>query len=249
MTDALPPSLVFGVPISHVDNDSVVDRIVELATLGRQRGTTHQVATVNVDFLVNGLGDAAVLSILRRADMCLADGMPVVWAARAFGAPLPERVAGADLVPRLIEASARTGLRIHIFGSSADVAERSTALLHERYPGARFSIDPGPMIPDPTHVDDDVLASIAATGADVLLVALGNPKQERFITTHRERLGIPVSIGVGGSLDMLTGERRRAPQAVQRLGLEWVYRAAQEPQRLGRRYAHDIRVFSPTSAA
>lgn len=245
VTTGAPPSLVFGVPIGHVDNDTAIAEIVELARLGRRRRTTHQVATVNVDFLVRGLDDDDVLSILRRSDLCIADGMPIVWAARAFGMPVPERVAGADLVPRLIASTAQNDLVVHVFGSSPDVAARSEHLLRERYPAARFSIDPGPMISDPTSVPDAVLDSISSTGADILLVALGNPKQERFIAAHRDRLGVPVSIGIGGSLDMLSGERRRAPITLQRLGLEWVFRALQEPGRLGRRYTHDIRVFVP----
>ncbi len=98
---------------------------------------------------------------------------------------------------------------------------------------------------DVTDVDDAVLDELAAIDADILCVALGNPKQERFIHAHRERLRTPVMIGIGGSLDMLVGDKRRAPPWAQRSGLEWVYRAAQEPGRLGKRYARDAAVFGP----
>jgi N-acetylglucosaminyldiphosphoundecaprenol N-acetyl-beta-D-mannosaminyltransferase len=162
--------------------------------------------------------------------------------------PIRERVAGADLVPLLVEASQSTGFHVHVFGSAPAVADEARALLAARYPTARFSIDPGPMIPEVERIDDDVLASIADVDADILCVALGNPKQERFIRAHRDRLRTPVMIGVGGSLDMLVGKRKRAPGWVQRIGMEWVVRAAQEPRRLGRRYAHDIRVFGPRFA-
>ena len=174
--------------------------------------------------------------------------MPVVWGAALLGMPITERVAGSDLVPRLVEASASTGWRIHVFGSSLSVADRAAAMFAERCPGARVSFDPGPQIPDPTTVDDGVIEAISATGADVLCVALGNPKQERFIATYRERFGIPVMIGVGGSLDMFVGERRRAPEWMQRTGTEWIARLVQEPGRLGGRYAHDLRVFGPRLA-
>src|SRR6185312_8367020 len=110
------------------------------------------------------------------------------------------------------------------------------------------SFEPGPQIPDPTTVDDGVIEAISATGADVLCVALGNPKQERFIATYRERLGIPGMIGVGGSLDMFVGERRRAPAWMQKTGTEWIARLVQEPGRLGSRYAHDLRIFGPRLA-
>lgn len=243
-----PPALVLGVPISDLTMGESLDQIATLVERGRQLGTTHQIATVNVDFLVNALGDPALMSILRRADICLADGTPIVWGARLLGTPIAERVAGADLVPLLAARSAETRLRVHVFGSSPDVADRARRLIHDRHPDASFSIDPGPIIDDPGAIDDATLQSIIDIDPDVLCVALGNPKQERFIAAHRERLGTPVMIGVGGSLDMLVGARRRAPRWMHRTGLEWVYRAAQEPRRLGSRYAHDIRVFVPTFA-
>lgn len=240
-----PPALVFGVPVDDLTMSETVDRIGALVSHGRSTGRTHQVATVNVDFLANAFAQPELLTILQHADVCLADGMPVVWSARAMGMELRERVAGADLVPRLIERSQQTGWRIHVFGSSPDVAERSRRLVAERWPDASVTIDPGPMIPDPRAVDADVIDTIATADADVLCVALGNPKQEHFIDEHRDRIGAPVMIGVGGSLDMLVGERKRAPGWMQRTGLEWVARAAQEPRRLGTRYAHDIRTVGP----
>jgi N-acetylglucosaminyldiphosphoundecaprenol N-acetyl-beta-D-mannosaminyltransferase len=223
-------------------------RIDELVDLGRNLGRTYQVSTVNVDFLVNALDDPGVASILQGADLCLADGMPVVWGARMLGMPIRERVAGSDLVPAMIDATRSTGRHVHLFGSSPAVADAARTLLGERYPGANFTIDPGPMMADVRDLDSSVLDAIAKLDPDILCVALGNPKQERFIATHRDRLRTPVMIGIGGSLDMLVGKRRRAPTWVQRIGMEWVVRAVQEPKRLGVRYAHDIRVFGPALA-
>jgi N-acetylglucosaminyldiphosphoundecaprenol N-acetyl-beta-D-mannosaminyltransferase len=240
-----PPALVFDVPIADVTMAETIELINELVIVGRTRGTTHQVSTVNVDFLVNALEQPELADILKCADLCIADGMPVVWAARMLGMPIRERVAGSDLLPLLVESSQSTGHHVHIFGSSPEVASAASELLRERYPTSRFSVDPGPMLRDVEHVDEDVLAAIAAVDADVLCVALGNPKQERFINANRARLRTPVMIGIGGSLDMLVGKRRRAPRWVQVIGMEWVARAVQEPRRLGRRYAHDIRIFLP----
>ena len=241
-----PPSLMFGTPIADVDMTETLDLLGELVAEGRTHGRTHQVATVNVDFLVNALGNPEIASILQHADVNLADGMPVVWGARLLRMPIRERVAGSDLVPLLVETSSARGWHVHVFGSSPEVADAARDLLRTRHPDASFSIDPGPMIPDVERVADEVLDSIASVDADILCIALGNPKQERFIRAHAARLGAPVMIGVGGSLDMLVGKRRRAPAWIQRIGLEWVVRAAQEPRRLGLRYAHDIRVFGPT---
>lgn len=240
-----PPALVFGVPITNVTMDEALDLIGELVDHGRRTGRTHQIATVNVDFLVNAIDEPDLLSILQGAEVCLADGAPVVWAASLLGVPLRERVAGSDLVPLLARESVTRGWRVHVLGSSSHVAEHALEKLQERHPGCRVSIDPGPTIADPDDVDDGIVDGIVALDPDILCVALGNPKQERFIRAYRERLGTPVLIGVGGSLDMYVGERRRAPVWVQRIGMEWVVRALQEPKRLGRRYAHDIVVFGP----
>jgi N-acetylglucosaminyldiphosphoundecaprenol N-acetyl-beta-D-mannosaminyltransferase len=222
-----------------------LDRLDELVQLGRKHGRTHQVATVNVDFLVNALRDPHVHALLQRADLNLADGMPVVWASRLLGTPLPERVAGSDLMSHLAKASATRGWRIHLFGAGAGVADAARSAMLTLHPGATITADSGPTSVDTDDVDQKVAASIRAVDPDVLCVALGNPKQERFIATYREAIACPVMIGVGGSLDMMVGVRRRAPEWMQRSGTEWIYRAAQEPSRLGRRYLHDIRVFGP----
>jgi exopolysaccharide biosynthesis WecB/TagA/CpsF family protein len=186
-----------------------------------------------------------VHQLLQNADVCLADGAPVLWGARAAHMALPERVAGADLVPALAGRSAEAGWRIHMFGSAPGTAERAAELLIARYPGSHVTGDSGPFIKDAGQVDEGLLASLAAADPDILCVALGNPKQERFIQAYRGRLGAPVMIGIGGTLDFIVGGRRRAPQWAQRAGLEWGVRAAQEPGRLGRRYAHDALVFFP----
>ncbi len=239
------PALLFGIPIDDVTMSETIEAVGELVDDGRRSGRTHQIATVNVDFLVNAIADPEVQQLLQRADVCIPDGMPVIWGARAAGMPLRERVAGADLVPALAAASVRAGWKIHLFGSAEGIAEQAATLLTERYPGAQVSGVSGPFMRDITAVDPDVLDAIAAIDADILCVALGNPKQERFINLYGPRLGVPVMIGVGGTLDFLVGGRKRAPQWVQKVGLEWVVRAAQEPARLGKRYARDGYVFFP----
>ena len=137
-----PPALLFGVPIADLSMSETIAVVGELIDDGRSFGRSHQIATTNVDFLVNALENADVRAILQGADVCLADGMPVVWGAALLGMPITERVAGSDLVPRLVEASASTGWRIHVFGSSPSVADRAAAMFAERCPGARVSFDP-----------------------------------------------------------------------------------------------------------
>jgi N-acetylglucosaminyldiphosphoundecaprenol N-acetyl-beta-D-mannosaminyltransferase len=239
------PALLFGVPIDDLTMGETIDVIERLVIDGRRFGRTHQIATVNVDFLVNALTDPSVLKLLQDADVCIPDGMPIVWAAGAVHMPLRERVAGADLVPALAERSAQHSWRIHLFGSAEGTAEQAAELLRSRYPGALVSGVSGPFMRDITAVEPDVLDEIRAADADILCVALGNPKQERFISLYGAQLGVPVMIGVGGTLDFLIGGRRRAPEWIQRIGLEWLVRTIQEPGRLGKRYAHDARVFFP----
>lgn len=240
-----PPALLFGVPIDDLTMDETLEAIDSLVADGRRHGRTHQIATVNVDFLVNALDDQDVRALLQGAALNLADGLPVVWATRLAGTPVRERVTGADLVPAIAADATSRGWRVHFFGSAPGVAERALALLGERHPGAELSGTSGPLLSDVSVVDDAVLDEIVGHDPDILCVALGNPKQERFIAAHRERLGIPVMIGIGGSLDMLVGDKKRAPQWAQRAGVEWVFRAAQEPGRLGKRYAKDAVVFGP----
>jgi len=243
------PAILFGVPVDNYSMLETIERLDQLVRLGRSQNRANQVATVNVDFLVNALNDPEIMALLQRAEVNLADGLPLVWASRLFGTRLVERVAGADLVPRLAAAAVERDWSIHLFGAAPGVADRACALLLDRHPGARITSDSGPAVDDPHVLDEAIVASIRTIDPDILCVALGNPKQERFIDAYRDALRCPVMIGIGGSLDMLTGDKKRAPQLLQRVGAEWLYRAAQEPRRLGRRYAHDLRVIGPEAVA
>src|SRR6476660_4214015 len=131
-----PPALLFGVPIADLSMNETLTLIGELIDDGRALGRSHQIATANVDFLVNALDVPELRAILQNADVCLADGMPVVWGAALVGTPIQERVAGSDLVPRLVETSQATGWRVHVFGSSPSVADRAMELFADRYPKA-----------------------------------------------------------------------------------------------------------------
>lgn len=238
-------ALVASVPVDDVTADEAITMIDAFVVEGRATGRSFQIATINVDFVVNARRDRAVLHILQRADLCLADGMPIVWYAKLVGVALRERVAGADLVPKLVDYSRRAGWRVMLFGSAAGVAESAADLLAEQFPGAILRGISGPMMKDVRAMDRGWLDEIASFQPDVICVALGNPKQEKWIDEYRPVLGASVLIGVGGTLDFLVGGRRRAPERMQRSGLEWVYRAAQEPRRLGRRYLRDAFVFAP----
>lgn len=236
-----------GVPVDDVTMDETVDLVDQLVERGRATSRHHQIATVNLDFLTNAIEDELVRRRLQDATVCLIDGTPPLWAANALRMPLRERVAGSDLVPRLFAEAGPRDWRIHCVGSSREVADQLERLLATRHPTAAITVDPGPMIGADGVAPDDLIAGIVEIDPDILLVAFGHPKQEHFIATNGERLGVPVMVGIGGTLDMMVGKRDRAPRWMQRVGLEWVYRAAQEPRRLAPRYAHDIRVAVPAT--
>ncbi len=231
------PIAVLGLPLDSLTAGEAVDAIEGLIL----SGGTHQVATANLDFWLNSQADQHLHRIIAGCSLVLADGMPLVWASSLLGCPLAERVTGVDLVPSLAELSARKGYGIYLLGGQGDVAERAAKLLERNYPGVRIV---GTYAPTEEHMarldHSDILHRIHTARPDILLVALGNPKQEKWIWMHRKRLGVPVAMGVGGSFEILVGDMRRAPQWIQRCGLEWAMRLVQEPSRLGPRYLRDF---------
>jgi N-acetylglucosaminyldiphosphoundecaprenol N-acetyl-beta-D-mannosaminyltransferase len=227
---------ILGVPVDNITMDEVINAI----ELKIAEGGFHQIATANVDFMMNSVHDSELHEILCRCDCVVADGMPLVWASRLLGMKLRERVTGADLVPRLAELSSRRGYRIFLLGASEESSAGAAAVLEKNFPGVCIA---GRYSPEHRSIEqmdhEEILSRIEAARPDILLVAFGNPKQEIWLAMHRGRLKVPVCIGVGASLDYLSGRVSRAPMWMQRSGLEWTYRMLQEPTRLVRRYARN----------
>ncbi len=201
--------------------DCVAEMIVE--------GTPHQIATANPEFVMLAQRDPAFRAVLERADLCMADGVGLLWAARRLGRPLPERVTGSDAVPLIAARAARQGWRLYLLGAAPGVAERTAAILRERYPGLQIA---GVYAGSPADRDAPaIVARICQARADVLLVAYGAPAQDLWIARHRDELAVPVMMGVGGTFDHIAGVQRRAPAWLQRLGLEWLFRLVTQPRR------------------
>ena len=235
------PIAVLGLPLNSLTADEAVDAIEGLI----QSGGTHQIATANLDFWLNSLADRHLHRIIAGCSLVLADGMPLVWVSKLLGCPLPERVTGVDLVPRLAELSVSNGYGIFLLGGKGDVAERAKAFLEEKYPGVGIVGTYAPSEEEMEQLDhSEILDRIHAAKPEILLVALGNPKQEKWIWMHRTRQGVPVAMGVGGSFEILVGDMRRAPVWIQRCGLEWAMRFVQEPGRLAPRYLRDFLGFA-----
>jgi N-acetylglucosaminyldiphosphoundecaprenol N-acetyl-beta-D-mannosaminyltransferase len=237
------PVVVLGIPIDDLNISETLDRIEQMVQVGRVSGRAHQVATVNADFVVRAQFDPELRYLLRSADLLTADGMPLVWGGRFLGASVPGRVTGADLVPALAQRAAERGLSIFFLGGEPGVAARAADLLKKKYPRLQVAGIHSPPYSPILEMDTSFLEEIRSARPDILLVAFGNPKQEKWIGMHGHRLGVPVMIGVGGSLDFISGHFHRAPQWMQRSGLEWLFRLLQEPRRLFRRYAVDLVVF------
>ncbi len=227
---------LFGLPISNVTMAEAVTRI-ERAILG---GGHHQIATANLDFARNALRDAALQRVICDCSMVLPDGAPMLWASRLFGKPLKERVTGVDLIPELARLSSRKGYRIFFLGSNETTSKVAQDVLVERFPGVKIVDRYAPPVASLEAMDHDaILKRVRSAAPHILLVAFGNPKQELWIHRFREELGVPVLIGIGGSLEMISGTVRRAPAFYRKLQLEWFYRMAQEPTRLLPRYVRD----------
>lgn len=233
-----------------VTRAGAVRRIVAMA---RARDRARQVCTGNLDHLYLAAHDRDFRAAYEGADLVLADGAAVVWLSRlGRGAVLPERVAGSDLFWDLTRASALEGLRLFFLGGAPGSAVRAAIAAERRHPGACIV---GTYCPPRATFDLDeeqwrMKGIVRAASPDVLLVALGAPKQEVWIARNKEELGVPVAMGVGGSFEMAAGITHRAPEPVQRLGLEWLYRFAQEPRRLFRRYfVRDLPMFASLAAS
>lgn len=193
-------------------------------------GAPHQVATVNPEFVIEAQHDAVFKRILQRAALAFPDGVGLLWAARILNEPrLPERVPGVEMVERLAELSHRRGYPLYFLGAAPGVAERAIANLRSRYPrmvvaGAYAgSHQPGE--------EDAIVERVRAARPAILFVAYGHPDQDKWIARNLLRLNVPVSLGVGGAFDFISGKTKRAPAWVRRLNLEWLYRFWRQPWR------------------
>src|SRR6185503_12601611 len=215
--------IILGVPVDDLNMVEALERLEEFIRVGRATGKSHQIATVNADFVVNSLHDPELRRILQESDMATADGMPLVMGARMLGVPLTGRVTGADMVPALAERAAERGYSIFLLGARDGVAARAAQILKSRYAGLKIVGVLSPPNTSLLEMDRTILDEVKAAKPDILLVAFGNPKQEKWISMYANELSVPISIGIGGTLDMIAGITKRAPLWMQRWGLEWLY--------------------------
>jgi N-acetylglucosaminyldiphosphoundecaprenol N-acetyl-beta-D-mannosaminyltransferase len=230
-----------GVSIDRVTTPDVLRRIERYVSDRRPR----RIVTVNLDYLRLARRDPVFRETLRDADLAVADGMPLVWAAKLAGSSLPERVAGLDLVERIAKHGAPLGWSVFLLGAAPGVADKAGRVLASRYPGLHIAGAYSPPMGFGAEENARIVQLVREAAPDVLFVCLGAPRQDLWIHTNIDVLGVPTAIGVGCAFDVISGNVRRAPLWMQRLGLEWLYRLVNEPARLWRRYVlHDLPVFA-----
>ncbi|HEY7074258.1 MAG TPA: WecB/TagA/CpsF family glycosyltransferase [Solirubrobacteraceae bacterium] len=227
---------VLGVALALTDYEGTLDWI-EQAVAGGHRGYVCVAATHTVTATRE---DPALRAAIRGADFTVPDGQPLVWALRALGHRLEDRVYGPDLMDLACARAARSGQRFYLYGGrDAGALDELARRLEQRHPGLQIGGGHAPPFRELTDAEEDAIAAeIDRCGADVVWVGIGVPKQEKWMARMRDRLAAPVLVGVGAAFDFHAGLIPQAPGWMQRAGLEWLYRLAHEPRRLWRRYLH-----------
>lgn len=222
---------VLGCSIDRVGMQETLALIEELIAGGRY----GQHMAINTAKLVSLRDDARLRQIVQQCNLVNADGQGVIWASRLLGDPLPERVAGIDLMEKLLALAERRGYRVYILGARDKVLERAIERIRERHPGLQLAGSRNGYFS--RDEEADVCAAIRASRPHIVFVAMSTPRKEYFLGERGAELGAEFVMGVGGAIDVMAGLTRRAPAVWQRLGLEWLFRLLQEPRRMFRRYA------------
>lgn len=226
---------LFGVEIDATTFDETLDRAFELADAGRP----SQHVVLNAAKVVQMAKDDELRRIIGGCALINADGQSIVWASRLLGKPLPERVAGIDLFTAIVDRAAQTGHRLFFLGATDEVLTTMIGKLRERYPTLVIAGQRNGYWKN----DQDVIDAVRRSRPDFLFLAIPSPRKEYWLNQHLQALGVPFVMGVGGTFDVIAGRVRRAPVWVQRIGCEWMYRVAQEPRRMWRRYLEGNSAF------
>ncbi len=227
---------VWGLPLAPLTRPEAAEAVFGLIEAGRP----SMFITANVHYAMLTAAHPELARVNERAAFLLADGAPLVLASRRGPIPLPERVAGSDLIFDLCALAAARGKSIYLLGGAEGVAAEASKILQGRYPGLRVA---GTACPNPADLEGEgaerIVGAIRDARPDLLMVAFGQPKGELWLDRHLEALGVPACVQVGATLDFVTGRVRRAPRFYQKIGMEWAYRIYTDPARLGPRYARN----------
>ncbi|MFD3259338.1 WecB/TagA/CpsF family glycosyltransferase [Paenibacillus lentus] len=222
---------IFGIPFSKWGMQETVQYLTDVISSRKP----HQVITANPIMVMAALEDPSYKKMMQQAELIVPDGTGVVWASRVGGDPVSERVAGYELLHELMKQGERHCWKVYLLGASPEVVQETAKRLKIQYPGTEivgcrdgyFS----------SEQDEEVVEEIRRTSPDLLFVARGADTQEPWIAKYKQRLAVPVMMGVGGSFDVISGRTKRAPKVFQKLRLEWLYRLLREPTRFRRMLA------------
>nr|WP_207754823.1 WecB/TagA/CpsF family glycosyltransferase [Desulforadius tongensis] len=209
-----------------------MDETVEKAAEFIRSGRPHRVITLNPEYLYRAQARRELLDLVNSADLVTADGTGIVWACKIAGRPVKERVTGIDLMLHLCARGGYEGWRVFLLGAAPGVAEEAAERLKQQNPGLVIAGTHHGYFTDAES--GRIVEMIRRAGPHILFVALGAPRQEQWIARYQPRIGVPVAIGVGGSFDVISGRKKRAPRWMQRLKIEWLYRLIKEPSRFKR---------------
>lgn len=223
-------SAILDTEFHSVDMESTVNLVREAIT----KRMRLQLSDINVAKIVQMVDDSTLKAAVQESDLICVDGLGVVWASRLLGVPVAERVTGIDLMMRVIALCEKEGYRPYLLGARQDVIDKMVSTVKQTHPklqlaGARNGYFK-------REDEAQIIEDIRRSGADCLFVGITSPLKERFLREHRDKLEVPVQMGVGGAFDVVAGRVRRAPPFVQQIGMEWMFRVLQEPRRLFWRY-------------
>jgi N-acetylglucosaminyldiphosphoundecaprenol N-acetyl-beta-D-mannosaminyltransferase len=231
------PLVLFGVPFHNVTFEEAIQWTVDRVRSGKP----GYIATANLDFIVQAQHDTGLRNVLREADLVIADGFPPVKLAPFFGPPLKERVTGSDITPMLAARAEREGISIYGLGAAEGVAAKAMEVLKKRHPELKVAGAWSPPYAPLDKMDHaEILRRLDEAKPDILFTAFGAPKQDKFNHMHVKTWKLPVSIGIGGTLDFIAGIQTRAPAWVQKIHCEWLWRWGTDPKRLTKRYITNI---------
>lgn len=220
---------ILGLPVDGITYDQWMEAIDSWI---KQGSLQHHVCTVNPEFMMIAQKDSIFAGVLKRASICVPDGVGLLWASKRLGEPIPQRVTGSDGVPRIAQEANERGWKLFFLGAGEGVAQKAADVLHEKHPNLQIvGIYGGSPSPDE---EDKIVQMVNDSGADILLVAYGAPKQDLWIARNLPRLKCKMAMGIGGSFDFIAGIVPRAPIWMQKNGLEWLYRLYLQPSRIGR---------------
>lgn len=225
---------------TDIDNLTMAETLNEIDKLIQEKNCSY-VVTPNVDHIVRLEKDEELQKVYKNASLILTDGKPLIWISKWYKAPIKEKISGSDLFPNVCELAANKNYTMYLLGAAEGVADTAAKNLMKKYPGLNVVGTYSPPFGFEKNEQEmnKIKTQIQAVHPDILIVGLGCPKQEKFMYYHCKELGVPISFGLGASIDFEAGNIKRAPKWMSNHGLEWLYRFSKEPKRLFKRYFVD----------